>query len=197
MKEAKEKKKWGLIAFIVLIMIGTTFSFVFFGFSPGNDVVRYNGIKFVDNGNPANGKLWIAKINGNEAAFSFLPGEVETISSSGDFSRMLQNKLEIDVTSDSNSTYKEAIALAEHQMSLTLNAYNVYLRQGFATNNTFNLPVITCNDAASNIPVVYFKHGNSTGIHIDGNCVIAEASSNADFIRLKDRLLYGIFGVIN
>ena len=190
MKEKKEKKRWGLILFIVFIMIGTSVSFVFFGFSPATERAKYNGFSFVNNGD-----IWIAKINGREAAFSFLPGEVENILAE-DFSKRLQGKFEIDVTYDSNSTYRESIALAHHQMGLTLAAYNIFVRKGFTTNNTFNLPIITCDNATINVPVVYFRHGNATNININNNCIIAEASTNADFIKVKDRLLYGILGVM-
>ena len=177
-------------------MIGTSFSVFFFGVSPQDNVVRYNGIKFVNSENPNEGKLWIAKINGADAAFSFLPAEVEDVLALDDFPKALKDRLEIDVAYDLNNTYKESIALAQHQMDLTLAEYNIYLRKGFTTNNTFNLPVITCNDATLSVPVVYFKYGNLTSIHVSDNCVIAEASSNSDFIKVKDRLLYGILGVI-
>lgn len=191
MKEKKEKRKFGLILFIIFIMIGTSVSFVFFGFSPAEDTVKYNGIAFTRAGN-----IWIAKINGKEAAFSFLPGEVEKVSAFDDSFKRLQGKLEMDVTYDLNSTYKESIALAQHQMGLTLAAYNIYARRGFTTNNSFNLPVITCGDGTVNAPVVYFRQGNSTSIHAENNCVIAEANANADFIRVKDKLLYGALGVV-
>ena len=191
MKEKIEKKRWGLILFIVLIMVGTSFSFVFYGFSGDSEKVKYNDItfsKFPDR--------WEAKINDRKAAFTFLPSEVENIVAVDDSFKTLQNKLEIDATYDLNSTYKEAIALAQHQMGLTLSAYDIYLRKGFTSNNTYNLPVIKCNDATFNVPVVYFRQGNTTSIHDENNCIIAEASTNADFIKLKDRLLYGILGVM-
>ena len=44
--------------------------------------------------------------------------------------------------------------------------------------------------------MLYFKEGNQTRIYTDGNCVIAEASQSFDMTRLKDRLLYGILGII-
>lgn len=189
MKEKKEKKSWVLIFFIVLIMIGTSVSFVFFGFEQ-NEVEKYNGIKFTRVQD-----RWEAKINGKNAAFSFLPNEVENIPFVDPAGR-LQGKLEIDVTYDLNSTYKEAIALAQHQIGLTLAQYNIFARKGFTTNNTFSLPVITCNDSTQNVPVIYFKYGNITGIHAENSCIIAEANANAGFIKAKDRLLYRILGVI-
>ncbi|MBI2124551.1 hypothetical protein HYT92_02055 [Candidatus Pacearchaeota archaeon] len=192
MKGRKEKRKWGLIIFIVFIMIGTTFSFVFFGFQPQSDVVKHNGMKFVRYAD-----RWEAEINGKRAAFSFLPAEITDLNASDDFSKMLQNKIEIDVTYDSNDTYKESIALAQHQMGLVLSQYGVFMRKGFINNNTFNVPVITCNDSSANVPVVYFKTANSTNIRVENNCVIAEASSEVNFLKIKDRLLYGILGVMS
>ncbi len=193
MKPKKEKKKWGTIIFMVFIIIGLTSSFVFFGFSDGggSQNARYNGFTFTNNGN-----VWITNINGIPAAFNFLPEDVEGIFAFEDFSNRLRNKFEIDVTYDSNSTHKEAIALAHYQMAMTLGAYNVYLRQGFTANNSFNLPVITCEDATQNVPVVYFKTGNISRIYAENDCIIAEASDNADFIKIKDRLLYTILGVM-
>jgi len=189
MKDRKEKKQWWLILFIILIMVGTSVSFVFFGFGQ-NEVEKYNGIKFARVQD-----RWEAKISGKNAAFSFLPSEVENIPFADSAGR-LKGKPEIDVTYDLNSTYKEAIALAQHQMGLTLAQYNIFARKGFTANNTFSLPVITCNVSTQNVPVIYFKYGNITGIHAENSCIIAEANSNAGFIKAKDRLLYGILGVV-
>ena len=190
MKDRKEKKRWGLILFIGIIMVGTSASFVLIG-SQQNEVAKYNGIKFV-----SQNSVWIAKISGKDAAFSFLPGDVESIRLSGESAQKLKGRLEIDVTYDLNSTYREPIALAQHQMGLTLGQYNIFVRKGFTANNTFNLPIITCNDATSIVPVVYFRQGNATSINAEGDCIIAEASSGEGFIKAKDRILYGVLGVI-
>ena len=192
MKEKKEKKRWGLIAFIVLIMVGTSFSVVvYYGFQSQSQAAKYNGIKFSNIGN-----IWIASINGRQAAFSFLPADLADIKTSGNIFGTFQGKFEIDSTSEVNSTFKEPIALAQHQMGLTLEKYDIYLRKGFTSNNTFSLPVIACNNTIQNVPVIYFKFSNSTNINVNGNCVIAEASTATDFIRAKDRLLYGILGLM-
>ena len=191
MKERREKRKWGLMLFIVMIMVGTSFSVVFFGFSGTSEVVKYNDIKFIKKYD-----RWEAKINDKSAAFSFLPAEVENIQDLNASTKLLQNKFEIDTTYDFNSTYKEAIALANYQMGLTLANYHIFIRQGMASNNTFNLPIIKCKDATLQVPVVYFREGNSTRLYNKDNCIIAEANSNPDFIRIKDRIVYTILGVI-
>ena len=192
MKERTPKKKLGLILFLVIIMIGTSFSFVFYGFTPSVEKVKYNGLSF-----SSNGQIWTAKINGQEAAFSFLPADVQDISVKDDFSKILSGKYEIELTSEVNSTNKEYIALAEHQMGLTLGSYNIFISKGFTANNSFGLPIISCSNATQYTPVIYFRNGNSTSISVQNNCVVAEASSNTDFIRVKDRLLYGVLGVMS
>ena len=82
------------------------------------------------------------------------------------------------------------------QLGLTLAQYGIFVRKGFTSNNSFNLPVVACSDSTPYVPVVYFRHGNSTNIHLDNDCIIAEAAENAGFIMVKDRLLYGMLGVM-
>jgi len=188
------KRKWGLMVFIIIIMIGTSFSVFFTGGAPQSEVVKYNGIKFVSSG--SSNRIWIANINDQQAAFSFLPSQVESIVLPRRASQLLQNKFEIDSTSNFNDTFKESIALSQHQMGLTLQKYNIYLRKGFTLNNSFNIPIITCDDATANVPVIYFRQGNSTRINLENNCVIVEAPDDAGFIMAKDRMLYDLFGVI-
>ena len=190
MKEKKEKKKWGVIIFLVIITVGTSFS-LFTGFSAPDDVVRYNGLKFT-----RQNTLWIAKINGHEAVFTSLPSDAEKINMSGDVVNLLTNKVEIDVTYDYNTTFKESISLAQYQMGLTLANYNIFLRQGYIKSNPYSQPVIKCSDATQNVPVIFFRQANSTKIYAKDSCVYAESSNANDFARVKDRLLFAIFGVL-
>ena len=90
----------------------------------------------------------------------------------------------------------QSIALAQYQMGLTLEAYNIFIREGLTENNTFNLPIITCNNSTANVPVIYFKQGNSTKIYLDNDCIVAEALTGADFIKSKDKILYSVLGVL-
>jgi len=78
---------------------------------------------------------------------------------------------------------------------VTLNNFNIFVRVGF-TSEQLNFPVITCDDASDFVPVVYFKGSNTTNVYVENSCIIAEASNPADIIRIKDRLVYGILGII-
>lgn len=195
----KKENKWSKIlvfAFLGFTVLGMTFSFVFYGFSD-NTKVKYKGYKFRFE---QRDQAWMVKVNNNYAAFSFLPAEVEQINVMADLGN-LKNKLEIDVTSDINDTNIEAIALAQHQMTLTLQNYNIFIRSGLLTNNTYDnstykLPVIKCSDATPNVPVLIFRTGNSTAISQEENCIIVEADDGQNMIKAKDRVVYSMLGII-
>ncbi len=186
-----ERRKKFLVYLIAITMIGSTFGVIFFGFSSGTGSVKYNDFKFVNKGS-----FWSTKVNGAEAIFTYFPTEVESINASGDISGKLKDRLEIDITSNFNDTYADSIALAQYQMGLVLNNFNMFTRNGFTGKNPSNFTIITCKDATNFVPVIYFKSSNSTNIFLKDNCIIAEAATRADVIRVKDRLVYGILGVM-
>ncbi len=177
--------------FIGIIMVFSAFGVIFFGFGAGSGgSVKYNGLKFIDKGN-----FWSVNVNGREALFTYLPDEVSFINDSSGAIGKLKNVVQIDSTSEFNDTLAEPIALAQFQMGTTLSNFNIFVRNGF-TSDYQNFPTIKCEDATSFVPVIYFKESNATNIHMENNCIIAEAANAADAIRLKDRMVYGIFGII-
>ena len=186
-----DKTKKFMVYFIGFIMISSVFGIIFYGFSSGGASAEYNGFKFFNRGD-----FWSANIDGREAMFTYFPSEIEGIPADDNAVSRLKNTLQIDITSDINGTFAEGIALAEYQMGITLSNFDVFTRNGFTNQTKYNAPVITCNNATNFVPVVYFTKGNATRIYMQGNCVIAEAANNADVIRLKDRLVYGILGII-
>ncbi len=183
-----QKKNWWTVAFLVFMVIGMLSSFVFFGFNDGSKIV-YNGHKFLYKGDH-----WEVKVNGFMAATSYAPDQVMAIDIPSELSTMLQNKIQIDATSDINDTMKDWISLAEFQMGMTMAAGSVYLRAGFLQNTT-TFPQISCTSASSFVPVLYFKSSNDTQASIEGNCITIEARSGQEMILLKDRILYAMLGL--
>ena len=184
-------KKNIISLFIVFIMIGSVMGIIFSGF--GGDTSqkqRYGDYVFTFTDNQ-----WVTTIDKQNIYFMFLPAEVETINLSSEIIDKLQNTMEIDITSDENDSFSEGIALAQYRLSFGLNPLNIYLRRGFLTNNSFGLPVFGCEDSMGVVPVIYFKQSNQTKIYLE-NCIIAEIESEQDAVRIADRLLYGIMGII-
>ena len=160
-------------------------------YSGETDTFKYKGLKFKRIQNQ-----WSTVINNQRLVFNYFPTDVEQINLTQDITALLLNKPEIDTTSELNDTFAEEIALAQYNMALTLNNLNIYVRQGLTTNNTFNLPILTCKEATFAVPIIHFKQSNQTKITLENNCIIAEARNNVDILRIKDRLLYSMLGLI-
>src|SRR3989338_6212176 len=191
-KNSSEKTKKFLVYFMAIIMVSSVFGVVFFGFSgAGSQTSKYKGYKFIFRGD-----AWSTKAFSQTALFSYLPQDVENVNVSPDSIGLLKQKLQIDTTADSNGTFIQEISLAQFQMGASMQPYNVYIRNGFTSKNDFNDPVINCSIATPFVPVIYFKEGKDTMAYTEGSCIIAESGNAVDFIRLKDRLLYGMFDII-
>jgi len=191
-RDSGEKRKKLLVYLIGFIMVSSAFGVIFFGFnSGGTNPLVYDKYKFTYKGG-----VLSTMVNGKEALFSYLPSDVEPIMVNGDAISRLKNAVEIDLTSDFNDTFAESIALAQFQMDATLSNFNIFLRKGFTNETTSNLQVITCKDSTSFVPVIYFKGANTTSVYLENSCIIAEAVNQADVIRVKDRLIYGMLGII-
>lgn len=190
--EKGQRAKKFMVYFIAFIMISSAFGVIFFGFG-GNSAssVQYKEFEFFNRQN-----FWSTTINDREALFTYFPADVENINAEQNAINKLKNVIEIDITSDFNDTYAEQIALAQYQMGITLNNFNAFVRAGFTAKNNYNQPLITCNISTSFVPVIYFKSSNETKIYLQNDCIVAEAEKINDIIRIKDRIVYGIFGII-
>ena len=189
--EGKGKKIFGII--LILTMFGSVFTFIFFGFNSGgraSGVIDYNGFEFVNRG-----PYWSTTIDGREALFTYLPDDLGFIFVNNDVVIRLRNRVQIDTASEFNDTFAEPIALAQFQMGVTLNNFNIFVRKGF-TSEQQNFLVIKCEDATNFVPVIYFRSSNITRVSLQNNCVVVELTSPSDVLRVKDRLVYGILGII-
>jgi len=182
----KEKKNYsGVIMTIFLAVIMVTSIAGFLITDQSTPVVRYNGVKFTATQNG-----WQSTIGGQKYLFSFTPKDVEYLSSPP-FPKDIP---EIDVTSDFDSKSAESIASATFEMIDALSKRGVYVRYGFTSNSTA-LPVLTCADATSSVPVLYFIEGNVTELKPEGACIYVTARSGADFLLLADRIIYHMMGI--
>ena len=191
---AKEKKflQKFMIYFIAFIMITSVIGFLYgTDTGDGNTSVKEAGYKFV-----RKGAFWSTFIDKKEALFSRLPSEVSSIQMPADIAEKLKGTLEIDFTYDINDTNSREIAEAFYYFGKGLDFnFNKYARVGLLENSTFNMPIITCQDATAAVPVVLFRTGNETRIFAEGECIIAEGEQYS-FSALKDRMLYGMFGIL-
>ena len=190
--EKGQRTKKLMVYFIAFIMISSVFGVLFYGFSSsGKRELDYEDFKFINRGN-----FWVSNINGVAALFTYFPADVENIKADAKAIDRLKNVAEIDTSSNFNDTFAEQIALAEYQMGITLNNFNIFTRAGFTAQNKYKANIITCTNSTKFVPVIFFKSSNETKITLENDCVIAEAAKKEDVIKIKDRLAYGIFDII-
>lgn len=193
----KKEPKKGLLSkekmFPLIIIVVMTSSVIGFMWGRGNtsESIKYKDFNFL-----RKNRQWALKINDNELIFDYFPSQVEEIYISNEIKEKLRGTIEMDITSNINSTYPESIATAQYSLEQNLGKFNVYVRKGFTSNNTYNMPIITCDDSTDIVPVIYFKDSNKTNIFLEKNCIIAESASELDFIKIKDRLVYSFLGII-
>ena len=193
MRKYKESKRKQLIivVFMSVIMVFSVFGIIFYGFNPESKL-KYKKFNFnrKDYG-------WSILINKKETVFDYFPTEVTDIKIEENVIDRISNSLEIDATYDTNVSYADDIATAQYSMQEIIGShFNIYIRLGVTTDDIYNFPIITCNESTDFIPVIYFKESNETKVYLDGNCIIAEIKDSYDAARIKDRLLYGLFGII-
>jgi len=192
----KEKTKRIINITFLLLFVGSLiigFSFPGFVSLGGEEKQRFGRFTFV-----RQGVQWSTYINNKQALFDYLPGDVLDIQPLTEhIVTLILGRYEIDTTSGVNDTYREAISYSQYELANMMNFhYGTYVRIGMSANNSFNLPVITCNESTDILPVLYLRESNQTSIYTIGNCLIGEASSAQDIVRVKDRLLYSLLGII-
>jgi len=186
------KKKILWAAIIGFIMVSSIFGVMFYGFTNPEEKTRYNDFTFTMTRGG-----YTTEINKKRVPFSYFPTEVEELNIDKQVIDRIKNTAEIDITYDINNTYPQQIALVEYNIEPILrDFFNIYLRKGFTANNSYNLPIIDCTMATQNVPVLYFRESNATKVYLENNCIIAEASRGNEFLKIADRLLYGMFGII-
>ena len=191
MKKHDNRKQQILLSVVIaFIMVSSVIGFMF-GREEQN-TVEYNKIKFYQKN-----FLWATKINGQEVVFHNFPTAVEYLNISDDIYTKIKSTLEIDSTYDQNNSYVEEIAGIQYELEMVLNNFfNIYLRKGLTDENKYNLPMITCDDATPVVPVLYFKTGNRTEVYLENNCIIAEAKNGVDLLKIKDRIILGLLGIM-
>jgi hypothetical protein len=189
----KENKFWNkttLITIIIIaLMVSSTAGFIF-----GRDeseTKKYNGFKFRSTNDG-----WIAIIQGNDVMFHFHPLEVEELDVSDSAIEKLdaaQAYLTFEI--GSNLQYIDIIRF--EFITAMENNFGTYIISGTLNEtDAYDFPIIDCINATNEIPVIKFIFANETKVYDDGNCIIAQAQSELEFLAIADKIRYKLFGVM-
>lgn len=182
------KKTWiGIL--IVAIMVSSSAGFIFGRDDSGS--YKYNGYKF---SRTTDG--WLGKIDGNSVYFHFHPSELENLSISEEvISKLDVTQAHLTFEIGKNLQYIDMIRF-EFITAMEDN-FGVYVYSGVINETeSYDLPIIDCVNATSDVPVIKFTFANETQVYVDGDCIIAEASSEIEFLAIADKILYKLFGVM-
>ncbi len=191
-KDKDSGKKWFAI-FVGTIMLMSVAGFVF-SFNPSAQGAnfRYGGLEFKQ----AKQGFFTTEVNGKQIDFFYRPEDVSDIGITSSAIDKLTGSRVIYITYHWNSTLAESMALLQFDAANLLDSlHKVFAQAASETENPFNLPVISCANATSFIPVLLFQEANNTAISADSenpDCIVLNASSESGFARAADRLKYAI-----
>ena len=127
------------------------------------------------------------------------PEELEEISVKINL-KDIYDKKELFITMDENATGVSVLAATEISKVTGNSLIFRYPKETFgALKNPIegrNVPVITCNNVNNTIGVISFEIGNSSEVYSKNGCVIAVGKSESDLIRVADRLMLVLLGIM-
>ncbi|MDO8740557.1 MAG: hypothetical protein Q7J54_03195 [Candidatus Woesearchaeota archaeon] len=191
MKKRRMNKQVLVTLFLAFIMVFSTFAVIFDRYT--NVVkLKYNGHSFSQNGN-----LFATKINGNNVYFDNFPKNVEDINLSSDIVSRISNTKMLYITYDISQDTRKIMGKTQYDLQNALwQNFKIYAAASLMNESSYNLPVVSCRNATASVPVMELSYSNETGASLEGNCIFVYSTNEAELIRLKDRLLFGLFGII-
>lgn len=191
MKKPRIKKQVIVTLFMAFIMVFSIFAVIFDRYA--NVVkLKYNGYSFSQNGN-----VFATKINGREVYFDNFPKYVEDINLSSNVVNRILNTKMIYVTYDISQDTRQIMGKAQYDLQNALwQNFKIYAAASLMNESEYNLPIATCRNATAAVPVMELSYSNETEIRLDEYCIIVRSANEEGIVRLKDRLLLGLFGVM-
>lgn len=188
-KKQNTGKKWLFILALIaiILMVGSSLLVALDDSQPNQ--LKYNDYRFTYKNNQ-----WKTVINNYEISFYHHPSEVDYLNLTSP--EKLNSPLVY--TSFSPNQTSQYIDLSRLKFDLASQLSSVYFVHGITEKSEeYSLPIITCQNATAHIPVIKFQKSNQTYIEYNQNCYILHAQTNMDYLKLTERILYQLLGVIN
>lgn len=169
---------------------------------------KYNGFSFVKG---EDGAWYTVVQKGNQPyqiPFYYHPSELEDIpvdaSIRDKFFSLRDNNGSIYITMDPDGK-NNTIVIAGVEIAkitgtryglLSVDTHSAFIKK--PDNNTADTgtPIVTCSDANNKTMVIWITLSQKNIAYSHGNCVILEAASYKDMVRVADRLMYNLLGIM-
>lgn len=197
-QSAGEKKKswiskktiWAGILIGIMVLSGAGF---YYGSQSQQVALEYNGHEFTQE------QGWfMLHWEREKIPFANHPAAVEHLEVDPSIVEKLRNVPQLQFTFNPEMDALDVIDLTRFEMQAIFPRYlNMYVVEGVTAPSTqYLLPIITCTNATQYLPVLLVNQSNQTGIRLEGDCILLEGTTPFDIVRWKDRLVYGLLGVI-
>ncbi len=171
------------VLIVVFLMVGSAIG-MFIGDNVSNTKVeKYNRFEFMTIDNK-----WITEVDGEEYAFYFFPTELEDYCKK---TSMFKEK-PMGVLVFNPDIKSEAISLIRFRID---NMEDFYLGTGITKNsNLLEFPILTCDNATTDIPFVVFEKGNNSFVQ-QANCIKIHSDDEKERLMYGESIMYNILGI--
>jgi hypothetical protein len=192
-KESNTKKVL-ISVFFAVIMIASSLAIIFSGYAPQGQNADYEGFTFKQSGN-----YLVTTVNKTTVKIQSQPYDLTRIALNDSVRELLRSTNMVYLSVPLKGLYADSASLAAFDLGEFLTNRGTYNVLAISDDNTGyeKIPIIDCRNATATVPVVLFMDGNETGIQQDGNCIKLISATSFDFVRLKDRLVLKLAGIMN
>ena len=185
----ERRKKMIVGGFIAFIMVASVFVVTLdFLFTPTNNLT-YNGVKFAVAQNQ-----FTARINQKQYRFLVYPADLEDLNLSQAGKDLLKAAV-LTITYDPQSGMAQDLATAQYYLEDQLKDVKV-IDRAVLNNTGLSLAQESCANATSSQPVIELLEAQSSGIAVEGNCIRLAAIDGQDLLKMSERVIYQVLGVM-
>jgi hypothetical protein len=211
--EKKDDKKNNLnLVILSVVLVGILLGLIFIPNAIKKNQLendKYNNFEFVKQSD----NFWYTVVNkGNQpysVPFYYHPRELEDIVVEdrirAKFFETKENNGEIYITLDPDGTDNKIVVAGveiaritgERFGLLNVPTHSAFIKTPSNIKVDMQVPIKTCNDANNKTMIIWLTVSNKNLVSSDGNCIRVEAVSYNDTVRVADRLMYNLLGIMN
>lgn len=188
----EKRNKMIMSIFISIIMVMSGFGIYLSSSQAHSTGFKEHGLKFSYDEQQ---RVYTTEINNKKLYFYRLPSEVQSVASDDLAATFLQDADAVAISFDPNMRDINLQAVDTLRYDFTESLDKVVISAITEKNNKFSaFPVIGCENATAEYPVIFFKESQSTSITVNGPCITIN-SNTTGFLQARDKLLYEYYDV--
>ena len=184
----EQTKKMLVGGFIAFIMVASVFV-VTLDYFVASSNYEYNGFVF----NPGNNE-WLVNVDGKQRSFIFLPSDLEYINFPPQAKELLNAEV-LTITYDPFNDFSEDLGTAQFYFEDQLKEVKI-IDRAVLNNSGLVLEQKSCADSTSAQPVIELHVSNKSNFESDHNCIKIYGVDGMDVLRMIERMVYHVLGVM-